>query len=92
MAHCSHVDKLLLSFRLEDHWTTDYKMNVGKGRLGSAGSSRIGSAGSGDNRALKNTVTHLQHELMQAKAESQKVNDQLNCLINLVKRYLLTFI
>ena len=54
-------------------------------RLYSANSTRSGSAGL-ENANLRNTISSLQQELVQRKAETQKVTDQLNCFISLVKR------
>lgn len=60
----------------------------GLNHIGSASSasSRAGSAGP-ENRILREQITRLQKELMFSKADTQKVTDQLNCLILLIKRY-----
>ncbi|XP_038070309.1 uncharacterized protein LOC119739431 [Patiria miniata] len=46
---------------------------------------RSGSAGP-DNRAFREAIANMRLEVLEAKAETQRVRDQLNCLIMLVKR------
>lgn len=57
-----------------------------KNRFGSA-NSMDGKPGTGiETRHLRNAVSALQQDLLTSRAETQKVTDQLNCLITLVKR------
>ncbi|XP_071785513.1 uncharacterized protein [Asterias amurensis] len=46
---------------------------------------RSGSANL-DNRAFREAVARMREEVLESKAETQRVKDQLNCLVMLVKR------
>ena len=39
-----------------------------------------------DNKAFREAISRMRVEVLEAKAETQRVQDQLNCLIMLVKR------
>ena len=47
--------------------------------------SRVSSA-TAETKALRESVVKLQQELVHSRSETQKVTDQLNCLIMLVKK------
>ena len=40
-----------------------------------------------DNRAFREAISSMRVELLESKAETQQVRDQLNCIIMLVRRY-----
>ncbi|XP_070574728.1 uncharacterized protein [Ptychodera flava] len=46
---------------------------------------RAGSAGI-DSKVFRETIARMRQEVLESKAETQRVQDQLNCLIHLVKR------
>ena len=51
-------------------------------------SSRAGHAVSENQRMLEDSVVRLEQELMESRAETKKVSDQLTCLMLLVQRYM----
>ena len=58
---------------------------MSKQRLGSAGVRRTGSA-SNENAAMRDSIVRLQQELVESRAETQRVSEQLNCMMLLVKK------
>ena len=59
-----------------------FKMN----RVRNGSSSRPGSGVGENTRMLRDTVVRLEQELLDSRAETKKVSDQLSCLMLLVKR------
>lgn len=61
-----------------------YDLDMSRSRIQSAGP-LVGPEQ--EVRMLRNTVTKLQQELLQSNAATQKITEQLNCMMLLVKRF-----